>query len=102
MDDTRGLHSRKIRMSKIQFNRSLMAAAMAATHPSGGIRPAFALLTFSLGVLGAASEKALTQAQVTGQRGRLSDPRSINPIHKGLLHTGKVLVIAGSENDPTK
>ena len=25
----------------------------------------------------------------------------INPIHAGLLRTGKVLVVAGSENDPT-
>src|SRR5258708_27557168 len=27
---------------------------------------------------------------------------SINPIHVGLVHTGKVLVVAGSENDPTE
>jgi len=26
----------------------------------------------------------------------------INPIHLGLLHTGKVLIVAGSENDPTE
>jgi Domain of unknown function (DUF1929)/Glyoxal oxidase N-terminus/PKD domain len=102
MDDTRGLHSRKIRMSKIQFFRSLMAAAMAATLSRGGIRRAVTLLTISLGVLGAASEKALAQAQVTGQWVTLSYPMPINPIHMGLLHTGKVLVVAGSENDPTE
>src|SRR5258707_1270940 len=102
MDDTRGLHSRKIRMSKIQFYRSLMAAAMAPTLSFGGIRRAIALLTISLGVLGAASEKALAQAQVTGQWVTLSYPMPINPIHVGLLHTGKVLVVAGSENDPTE
>jgi hypothetical protein len=79
-----------------------MAVAMAPTHSCGGIRRAIALLTISLGVLGAASEKALAQAQVTGQWVTLSYPMPINPIHMGLLHTGKVLIVAGSENDPTK
>src|SRR6266446_3215512 len=102
MDDTRGLLSRKIRMSKIQFYRSLMAVAMAPTLSRGGICRAIALLTISLSVLGAASEKALAQAQVTGQWVTLSYPMSINPIHMGLLHTGKVLIVAGSENDPTE
>src|SRR4029077_14791889 len=102
MDDTRGLHSRKIRMSKIQFFRSLMAAAMAATLSRGGIRRAVTLLTISLGVLGAASEKALAQAQVTGQWVPLPYTMPINPIHMGLLHTGKVLIVAGSENNPTE
>jgi len=68
----------------------------------GGIRRAVALLTISLGVLVAASEKALAQAQVTGQWVTLSYPMPINPIHMGLMHTGKVLIVAGSENDPTK
>ncbi len=68
----------------------------------GGIRRAVALLTISLGVLVAASEKALAQAQVTGQWVTLSYPMPINPIHVGLLHTGKVLVVAGSENNPTE
>jgi hypothetical protein len=63
---------------------------------------AVALLTISLGVLGAASEKALAQRQVTGEWVTLSYPMPINPIHMGLLHTGKVLIVAGSENDPTK
>ena len=94
--------SQKIRMSKIQFYRSLMAVAMAPTLSYGWIRRAFVLLTISLGVLGAAAEKALAQAQVTGQWVTLSYPMSINPIHMGLLHTGKVLIVAGSENDPTK
>src|SRR6266403_1117156 len=72
------------------------------TATCGRICRAIALLTISLGVLGAASEKALAQAQVTGQWVTLSYPMPINPIHVGLLHTGKVLVVAGSENDPTE
>jgi len=102
MDDTRGLLSRKIRMSKIQFSRSLMAVAMAPTLSSGGICRAIALLTISLGVLGAASEKALAQAQVTGQWVTLPYLMSINPIRVDLLRNGKVLIVAGSENDPNK
>jgi hypothetical protein len=69
---------------------------------TGGICRAVALLTISLGVLDAASEKALAQAQVTGQWVTLSYPMPINPIHVGLMHTGKVLVVAGSENNPTE
>jgi hypothetical protein len=61
-----------------------------------------ALVTISLCVLGAASEKALAQAQVTGQWVTLPYLMPINPIRVALLHTGKVLVVAGSENDPNK
>jgi len=39
---------------------------------------------------------------VTGEWVTLSYPMPINPIHMGLMHTGKVLIVAGSENDPTK
>jgi hypothetical protein len=52
--------------------------------------------------LGAASQKALAQAQVTGQWMTLPYLMPINPIRVALLHTGKVLVVAGSENDPNK
>ena len=100
MDDTRGLLSRKIRMSKIQFYRSLMAAAVAPTVLSGRIRRAVALLTISLGVLGTTSEKALAQRQVTGEWVTLPYQMPINPIRIALMHTGKVLIVAGSENDP--
>jgi hypothetical protein len=72
------------------------------TATCGGIRRAVSLLMISLGVLGAASEKALAQAQVTGQWVTLPYTMPINPIHMGLMHTGKVLIVAGSENDPTE
>ena len=61
-----------------------------------------ALVTIWLCVLGAASQKALAQAQVTGQWMTLPYLMPINPIRVALLHTGKVLVVAGSENDPNK
>jgi hypothetical protein len=99
MDDTRALHSRKIRMFNIQFYHSLTAVA---TLSFGGIRRAVALLTIFVGILGAASEQAVAQAPVTGQWVTLPYPMPINPIHMGLLHTGKVLIVAGSENNPTE
>jgi Galactose oxidase-like, Early set domain/Glyoxal oxidase N-terminus/PKD domain/Divergent InlB B-repeat domain len=44
---------------------------------------------------------ARAQPQVEGQWATLPYLMPINPIHAGLLRTGKVLVIAGSENDPS-
>jgi hypothetical protein len=72
------------------------------TATCGRIRRAVSLLVISLGVLGAASEKALAQRQVTGEWVTLPYTMPINPIHLGLLRTGKVLIVAGSENDPTE
>ncbi len=72
------------------------------TATCGRIRRAVSLLMISLGVLGAASEKALAQRQVTGEWVTLPYTMPINPIHLGLLRTGKVLIVAGSENDPTE
>ena len=65
MDDTRSLHSRKIRMLKVQ---NVIAQ----------------------------------QPQVTGQWETLPYQMPINPIRIALMHTGKVVIVAGSENDPTK
>jgi hypothetical protein len=42
------------------------------------------------------------QPQVTGQWETLPYQMPINPIRIALMHTGKVLIVAGSENDPTK
>jgi len=61
-----------------------------------------AVVTIWLCVFGVASEKALAQPQVTGQWVTLPYTMPINPIHVGLLHTGKVLIVAGSEDDPTE
>jgi hypothetical protein len=80
-----------------------MAVAMAATLSSGGLRRAVALLTISLGALGISPQTVTAQQpQVTGQWVTLPYPMPINPIHMGLLHTGKVLIVAGSENNPTE
>ena len=45
---------------------------------------------------------AAAQTNVTGQWTVLSNTMPINPVHVGLMHTGKILVVAGSENDPTQ
>src|SRR4030095_5663577 len=44
---------------------------------------------------------AAAQAQLAGEWTTLPSLMPINPIHAGLLRTGKVLVVAGSENAPT-
>jgi hypothetical protein len=43
---------------------------------------------------------AQAQPHIDGQWETRPEPMSVNPIHVGLLRTGKVLVIAGSGNDP--
>ena len=46
-------------------------------------------------------DHAAAQSPVTdGIWTTLSYTMPINPIHCGLMHTGKVVVVAGSENDP--
>lgn len=58
------------------------------------------VLVATLAAAGAPST-ANAQANVTGQWQQLSYTTPINPIHASLLRSGKVLVVAGSENDPT-
>jgi Domain of unknown function (DUF1929)/Glyoxal oxidase N-terminus/PKD domain len=43
-----------------------------------------------------------TGAQVTGQWQTLPYLMTINPIRLGLLHTGQIVIVAGSENNPTE
>jgi Domain of unknown function (DUF1929)/Glyoxal oxidase N-terminus/PKD domain len=43
-----------------------------------------------------------TGAQITGQWKTLPYLMTINPIRLGLLHTGKIVIVAGSENNPTE
>jgi hypothetical protein len=59
-----------------------------------------AALALGLLLLGVAAPAA-AQPNVTGQWTVLPQRMPINPIHVGLLRTGKILVVAGSENDPT-
>jgi hypothetical protein len=67
-----------------------------------GIRRAVVLWTISLFALGVASQMVIAQQppQVTGQWVTLSYRMPVNPIHVGLMHTGQVLIVAGSENNP--
>jgi PKD repeat protein len=46
--------------------------------------------------------RVIAQPGVTGQWQTLPTTMPINPIHVGLLRTGKILVVAGSENDSTQ
>jgi hypothetical protein len=71
-------------------------------------RRAIALLTTFLCGLGNGSQTVLGQQyHLTGKWTTLPYQMPINPIHVGLLHTntsniGKVLIVAGSENNPNK
>jgi Galactose oxidase-like, Early set domain/Glyoxal oxidase N-terminus len=54
----------------------------------------------SLILLGAFVQVAMGQPNVQGKWSTLSYTMPINPIHAALLHTGKVLIVAGSGNCP--
>lgn len=66
----------------------------------GAIHHIIALLTISLGVLGASSQRAAASPQVVGSWVTLPYLMPINPIRLDLLRNGKLLIVAGSENDP--
>jgi hypothetical protein len=68
----------------------------------GTIHRAVAFSAISLSVLGAGLQKAAAQPQVTGQWVTLPYLMPINPIRLDLLRNGKLLIVAGSENDPNK
>src|SRR3984893_577489 len=75
-------------------------------HLCGGIRRAVALLTICLGALGISSQMVIAQTPtpspaITGRWDTMPYTMKINPIHVGLMHTGQVLIVAGSENDPS-
>ena len=70
--------------------------------PRGTFLGAVALLTTSLCALSVGSQKAAAQSQVTGQWATLPYLMPINPVRLDLLRNGKLLIVAGSENDPNK
>jgi hypothetical protein len=73
--------------------------------PRGGANIGRATAILGLGVIalaGLGSPPAFAQVEVTGQWDRLPYTMPINPIHVGLLLTGKILIVAGSENDPSQ
>jgi hypothetical protein len=79
---------------------------------SDGLRPRFIqwrlgnplrLALFLAAMLGVNVARNAIQAASPAERGRwttLPHPMPINPIHCGILHNGKVLIVAGSENEP--
>jgi hypothetical protein len=75
---------------------ALSASACNGTHRT------IALLALLLCALAGAVPKVLAQANVTGRWDTLPYLMPINPIRVALLHNGKVLIVAGSENDPNK
>jgi hypothetical protein len=77
-------------------NRSFSSKTWAAWRRS------VALSTIFLAVLGVGSQKVVAQPQVTGQWVTLPYLMPINPIRLDLLHNGKLLIVAGSENSPTE
>jgi Galactose oxidase-like, Early set domain/Glyoxal oxidase N-terminus/PKD domain len=61
-----------------------------------------ALLSLTI-MSGPGGPRARAESPVTeGMWNTLSYTMPINPIHCGVMHTGKVLVVAGSENEPEK
>lgn len=73
------------------WTRTRVALALSTTLCSG-----------LLGFLPPLRSAAEAQANVTGQWSTMHYLMPINPIHVGLLRTGKILVVAGSESDPTR
>jgi galactose oxidase-like protein/glyoxal oxidase-like protein/PKD domain-containing protein/Big-like domain-containing protein len=63
------------------------------------ISASLALAAVLVGAL--APGRAEGQANVVGEWKLLTTASPINPIHVGLLRTGKILIASGSENDPT-
>ena len=71
-------------------------------RPSVGSRLALVTLVLTLTIAGIGSPGAAqAQVNVVGQWQTLGQTVPINPIHAALLRTGRVLIVAGSENDPT-
>jgi hypothetical protein len=65
-------------------------------HSRSGLAVVGALLLFAV-----SAATAEAQVNLTGDWRLLPQTVPINPIHVALLHTGRVLVVSGSENDPT-
>ena len=81
------------------------AERMRPHHTCAPARPApLALVAALLGLLATTllpATPAAAQVAAVGEWRLLSGTVPINPIHVGLLRTGRVLVVAGTENDPT-
>ena len=73
-----------------------------STRPSVCSRLALVTLVLTLTIAGIGSPGAAqAQVNVVGQWQTLGQTVPINPIHAALLRTGRVLLVAGSENDAT-
>jgi hypothetical protein len=66
--------------------------------------PSRRVVGLAIMILGALAAPGLVtaQANITGQWQTLPTTMPVNPIHVGLMRTGKILVVAGSENDASQ
>jgi hypothetical protein len=55
----------------------------------------------AVAIAGVGTSRVAAQASVQGQWTTLPYLLPLNPIHIALLHTGKILIVEGSSNDPT-
>lgn len=76
----------------------MRASGMAIGRRRAALLVPLAVLVTAMGL---SPSSARAQADVVGEWQTLPSLMPINPIHAGLMRTGKVLVIAGSENDST-
>ena len=69
-----------------------------------GILRAVTLLTIFLSAFSISSQMVIAQtatSAITGRWDTMPYKMPINPIHVVLMHTGQVLIVAGSEDDPS-
>jgi hypothetical protein len=87
--------------SRVQTQASKDIPSVQRREAGGGRRffPLFFSATLLL-LMTQFAPSALPQANVQGQWNTLSLTSPINPIHVALLHTGNVLVVSGSGNNP--
>ena len=78
-----------------------LCCGMHRTMPPSSRRALLLWVVFIFAVIGLAPARADAQLNATGDWRLLSETSPINPIHVALLRTGRVLIVAGSENDPT-
>jgi hypothetical protein len=80
----------------------LSALKSLAVRESAPVRTGIALLPVALCALLGAPQAAMAQAQVKGQWQTQPYLMPINPIRVALLHSGQIVIVSGSENNPTE
>jgi Domain of unknown function (DUF1929)/IPT/TIG domain len=68
---------------------------------ASGVKRGIYFAVLLLLILAMSASAAMAQVNVKGQWNTLSYLMPINPIHVAMMHNGKVLLVAGSGNDPS-